>query len=466
MRSWGSHTRSVLGSKKRPASPQALGPSRVIRDVWRDFPVPANGPWQMSMDGRTILAKRVPGFVNTPGYRCFVNIGGCSADPGDLSKTVADNELVSALIPWERHAGDTYEGVREYETSDRPNLITAGLYSYDGDPTNNPFCWTRLWARDLGPNSFTHWAWHPRLPLDVMSPRVALVYRTRFKNSELTSGDPGCASGWLGGTPDLGITFASSGVVNVTKHYEVWTRADEDSPWVKAYGPWETWLTFPTGTLFPGATIQETTGLIWARKNGTSASWEVWPATTEYALASPETVTIPAGNIDWWAHWGRVTIARSTADGTIYVWDGTTSKGAVPAPFNNVDWTWAFIGYGWLVITEQGNRRVLWYHVNDDGSGVEHVFTQDTWPGAGVEFTPVQVEACGEHDAISGTYTRYLYDPRTGRWEHGGEIPHVRKLYEDEGWWWYGTRYRHLIMGETTGTFPDLIDNYHLVQVA
>jgi hypothetical protein len=466
MRSWGTRSRGALGATKRPLEPQAQGPSRVIRDVWQDFPNPANGPWRLSMDARTLLAKRVPGNLSTPGYRCFTNLGGCAADPGSLAKSVADNELVSALIPWERNPGETYEAVRDYEKSDRPNLETAGLYFHDSDPTNAPVCWTRLWARDLSTGSFSIWSWFPRLPYDVMSPRIALQFRNRYRDVDLTSGAPGCASGWLGGTPPSSILWTNSGAAALAKHYEVWTRVDEDAPWVKSHGPWETgWGTFPSGSFDPGVTIQETTGYIWARKLGTSASWEVWPATTAYAAASRVTVTIPAGNIDWWVHWGHVTIARSTAGGTIYVWHDTTSLGAVPAPFSASAWWWAHMAYGWLVITEQAARRVLWYRVNQDGTGLQHVFTQDTWPGAGAEFTPVQVEACGEHDAISGTYTRYIFDPRRGRWEHGGEIPHVRRLYEEEGWWWYATRYRHLVMAESTGTFPSLIDKYHLVQV-
>lgn len=312
-----------------------------------------------------------------------------------------------------------------FDTTDIEDLTvdSEDLGTYEHWPNSNPSytCYEYFQnnqANDLGQDI--------RVPRDTSDPILYFMagVDAAAEADRKTVASPACGAGWSPSAPPNGLVYRE-GTQNITKCYYIYKRDSEIDPWVEHGGPWDRWTGAST---YEYAILNQTRGEVWAKTSTTQI--EVWPIETQYSAATPTTITIPAGTINWFVAWGQITFVGAS-NGNIYVYDGTSYFGPVPSPLDTATWTWAEISFGWCVITDPS--AVHFFKITS--SGVEFYQSVDgslsdagSWSAVG---------CVSEDTAVSGMWRRLSLDHSTGEWGYRGNMPHIHDRYDD-GWSWYG----------------------------
>lgn len=413
-RPWDTHTRTALGAKAHTIH-KDRGPSKSWTVV--NLLKTSSANWRQSMDARLVIGIQSVGTSNYTGGICFIDIGSCGASP---TVNFSHSETGIRSFTVETPYVDVFPDLMDTEH----DPSTSGLWTYK-DETGSPRCYG-YYRQATNPD----FGFNLRIPLDSTD-TVLYFAATVFASPEADrlTGIPSCASGWSVAPPaDLVYRPAA---VSATNCYQVYKRAAEGAAWVPVDVPWDLW---PNLALYGLYRLNQTTGTIWA-KTGASEI-KVWPIETSYNAATKTTITIPAGNVTFIAAWGRFSFVGSS-NGNIYVYEETTSLGAVGSPLNPATWDWSHVGHGWLTVTD--GDTVHFWKIEETGMPT---FFQSLTGEAGM-FS--NIETVSDSCAVSGDYDRLLLDHATGEWFYAGVAAHALELAND-GWERFDTTLRHTVM--------------------
>jgi hypothetical protein len=423
-RAWDGHTSTALGAKAH-TDHLARGPSKswVVAQILKT----GAANTLLGVDARLFCGIQSVGNVSYTGGTCTdLGIGACGIAP-TVDFTHAETGVRTFTI--DTPYIDSFLDV--LDTQHDPS--TSGLWTYKDQTTTPNRCYAYYRMA-----SNPEFGFSLRIPYDTLDPILYFGCTVNAgQEADRVTGVPACASTWSVEPP---ASLVYRDVANAAAVcYQIHKRTAEGETWTPVDAPWERW---PNAALYGMWGINQTTGKIWAKTDTNELS--LWDIETGYSAASVQTVTLPASTVFSVRQWGAHTLVTGN-DSNLYVYEGTTYHGTIGAPFNSATWDWSYFGYGWLVVTQDGDLHFWKFPTT---GAPEFVQTLEYDPDVGAYST---AELVGDDHGVSGTYTRFFYDHTLGEWVDGGQMSHVRALSAD-GWTWGASIHRHqMLYRETEG---------------